>query len=72
MWFGNLGNIDEVHVYGHSIEDVDIPYFKEVGKCADQNARWKFFYYDEDMMGHYMDVAKQLRLNNDRFEMVEV
>lgn len=71
MWFNSLGNVDEVMVYGHSIEEVDLDYFKEVNRCVDSKAQWKFFYYDEDEVDHFNDVAKQLGLNIERFELVE-
>lgn len=71
-FFDSLGNVDEVRVFGHSIEEVDIDYFKIVDHCVDAKSHWTFFYYDEDAINHLNDVAKRLRLNKDRFELVEV
>ena len=72
MWFDSIENVDEVTVYGHSIEEVDIDYFKEVCRCVDAKAYWTFFYYDEDAINHFNEVAKELGLNENRFELVEV
>ena len=69
-FFNSLGNIDEVKVYGHSIEEVDMPYFEEVRKSVGQNARWKFYCHDVNNMGHYEDVANRLVIGKDRFEVV--
>lgn len=72
MWFNSIGNVDEVTVYGHSMGEVDIDYFIEVNRCVDNKSHWAFFYYDEDAIYHLNDVAKELGLNKDRFELVEV
>lgn len=66
-FFYSLGNIDEVMVYGHSIEEVDIPYFEEVKKNVDQNAQWKFYCHDECKVGHYENVAERFGITEDRY-----
>lgn len=65
-FFDSLGNIDEVKVYGHSIEDVDMPYFEEVKKNVDQKAKWTFCCHDESKVGHYRNVARRLGVSKDR------
>lgn len=70
MFFDSLGSIDEVTVYGHSIEDVDMPYFEEVGKCVNASTRWTFYCYDDEKQGHYEDVARRLGLVKGRFDII--
>lgn len=67
MFFDSLGNIDEVMVYGHSIEEVDMPYFEEVRKSVDQNAKWQFYCHDESKIGYYKEVAQMLGLGKSRY-----
>ncbi len=45
-FFRSLGNIDEVYVYGHSLNDIDLPYFQEIVKHIDPGASWTVSYYD--------------------------
>ena len=66
-FFGSLGSIDDVMVYGHSIEEVDLPYFEEVNKNVDQNAKWTFCCYDESKVEHYKGVAQMLGLGKSRY-----
>lgn len=54
-------------VYGHSIEEVDMPYFEEVNKCVDQNAYWQFYCHDESKIEHYKGVAQMLGLGKSRY-----
>lgn len=70
MFFDSLGNIDEVKVYGHSIEEVDMPYFEEVRKGVDQNAQWHFYCHDDEKQRHYEDVARRLGLVKGKYNIV--
>lgn len=69
-FFDSLGNIDEVKVFGHSIEEVDLPYFEEVKKNVDQNAQWQFYCHDDEKQRHYEDVARRLGLMKGRFDII--
>lgn len=62
--------VDEVMVYGHSIEEVDMPYFEEVRKNVDQYAKWTFYCYDESMIGHYESVAMGLGLPKGKYDII--
>lgn len=44
--FQALSNIDEVWVMGHSMSDVDQPYFAALRDSVAPGARWKISYYD--------------------------
>ena len=71
MFFDSLGSINKVVVYGHSIEDVDMPYFEEVGKCVNAaSTRWTFYCYDDEKKKHYEDVARRLGLMKGRFDII--
>jgi hypothetical protein len=48
-FFGALQNIQEILVMGHSLSDVDLPYFKEIIRNVDgHNVRWRFSYHHDD------------------------
>ena len=57
-------------VYGHSIEEVEMPYFEEVRKNIDQNAKWTFYCYDESKIVHYESVAMGLGLPKGKYDIV--
>lgn len=69
-FFDSLGTIDEVKVYGHSIEVVDLPYFVEVKKNVDQNAQWQLYCHDESKVGHYRNVCKRLELKEESIDII--
>ncbi len=44
--FGEYAGVKEVHIMGHSLGDVDIPYFAEIKKAVESNAEWFLYIYD--------------------------
>lgn len=70
LFFDGLGNVDEVMVYGHSVEEVDMPYFEEVEKSIAPGAHWTFYCYDKNKVRHYDDVAKGLGVSGSRYKIV--
>lgn len=60
VFFDGLANVDEVMVIGHSIADVDMPYFIEVKKCVNATTQWQFSYHNDKEIKHIEDVANKL------------
>ena len=57
------GKITDVHVIGHSLAKVDMPYFSEIhSQCP--NAIWNIYYYDpyctKTMNVHHREISKKL------------
>lgn len=42
-----LSTINKIVVYGHSLSEVDTPYFSEIVKHASKNAQWFFSVYNK-------------------------
>jgi len=68
-FFDGLNPIDDVTVIGHSMADVDLPYFEEVKRCVETNTKWHFSYYDENEKSHIKDVAAQLVIASNKYDM---
>jgi len=52
-YFRSLSGVIEVVVIGHSINDIDLPYFKEVAKYA-PNCRWAVYSYKTSDSKHHV------------------
>ncbi|RUO26592.1 hypothetical protein CWE09_07780 [Aliidiomarina minuta] len=52
--FESLANISEIVVLGHSLNDIDLPYFSKVAEFA-SNARWLVCYYKEEEEGFLVE-----------------
>ena len=70
LFFNGLGTVDEVIVYGHSIEKVDIGYFEEVKRNVYANAHWRFYCFDENRKRHYNDAAIRLGIARGQYDVV--
>lgn len=46
--FNSYREIGEIHIYGHSMGDVDKPYFKEIKKHSLPNSDWYIYIYCDD------------------------
>ncbi|CAG37067.1 hypothetical protein DP2338 [Desulfotalea psychrophila LSv54] len=46
-YFKNLENVEVVVVIGHSLNDIDIPYFKKISNVT-QSSKWVVSQYSED------------------------
>lgn len=52
-FFHSLGSVSTINVIGHSLNDIDLPYFAEVAKNT-QNAKWKVYCYNPEDKGHHI------------------
>ncbi len=43
--FAALSDVDAIHVLGHSLSDVDLPYLREVAKHARPSAQWRISFH---------------------------
>ena len=46
-FFESLSDVDEVIIIGHSLNTVDMPYFKKVFNSISDNVIWKAYYFEE-------------------------
>lgn len=53
-YFEKLACISEIVVIGHSLNEVDLPYFKRLSDCAPE-AKWKVSYFSDDEKASHID-----------------
>lgn len=63
-FFDNLHDIDEVTVIGHSLADVDLPYFDHLAKSVSPTAKWTATYYAEDEQAKHHRTLSNLGIQN--------
>jgi len=64
-YWSSLSQIDEVNVYGHSLSNVDLPYFKKVKESIKTHARWNFSYYSSEDVENIKQMIAKLNLSID-------
>lgn len=63
-FFRRLNEIDEVVVIGHSLGDVDMPYFKRIVEITNIDTPWTILYHSEDEKDGMEIKARCLGLKN--------
>lgn len=56
----NFDAVERVIIIGHSLGDVDLPYFEEVKKRVNGNTEWHVYYYDENHIEIFRDKLTQI------------
>lgn len=62
QFFSGLSDIEEVYVIGHSLSEVDYPYFKEV--CQKCKAKWHIGFHSLDDMQRLLVFIDKMGLSN--------
>ena len=63
-FFAGLANVDEVFVLGHSLAEVDLPYFQKLAESVKTGAKWLATYYDPDDQQTHYDTLTGLGITN--------
>ena len=56
-------NVSEIKVIGHSINDIDLPYYKIISQKTKKDAKWNIFFKDKDSMLKQYGVRKETLIN---------
>ncbi|WP_026528728.1 bacteriophage abortive infection AbiH family protein [Butyrivibrio sp. VCD2006] len=67
-YFSKYGNVDEVHILGHSLGEVDWPYFAEIKRNIKPKAKWYFYEHCEEGEA---DARRQKEFENRKCMLVE-
>ncbi|MAA70094.1 MAG: hypothetical protein CL679_00025 [Bermanella sp.] len=63
-FFAKLGNINEIYVLGHSLADVDLPYFKKLKQSVRPDAKWVATFYNATDEEAFSDILTGLGATN--------
>ena len=62
-WLNNLSEIRDVYVLGHSLGEVDLPYFQVIKEAATLDAKWHFSYHNDKDKDNITKRADELSIN---------
>lgn len=71
-FFGQLSNIEEVFVLGHSLSQVDIKYFQMIFNTVPQNATWRVSYYSVEQKEKFTETLISIGVSVDKISLVEL
>ncbi|MES9797827.1 AbiH family protein, partial [Bacillus toyonensis] len=56
----NFDAVERVIIIGHSLGDVDLPYFKKVKERVNENTEWHVYYYRENEIENFRDKLNKI------------
>lgn len=59
-FFKSLKGVDEVYVYGHSFNDIDMDYFKKIRRSVLPDAHWTVSYYKDEEKAKFEYILKHV------------
>lgn len=62
-FFGQLGEVTDIYVLGHSMNDVDLPYFIKVNQSVSVDANWHISVFDDSDRNNKQHVVEKLQLD---------
>ena len=65
-YFKSLYNIKEIYIIGHSLNEIDLPYFKEIKDNIKNNVEWVLFFKDK------CDYSKNLKEKKEVFRKIGI
>lgn len=69
--FSQLSNVKDVYVLGHSMSEVDLPYFEKIKQNLPQSAKWHISVFSEVDINNKKQVVDRLGLGNVGFIRME-
>jgi hypothetical protein len=72
QYFEELKDIDEITVLGHSLNDIDILYFKEITKHTKPYTKWLVSYYRDEELSAYKDKIIKIGVQENQISMIKI
>ncbi|PJJ67337.1 bacteriophage abortive infection AbiH family protein [Chryseobacterium geocarposphaerae] len=67
-FFKSLSKINDIIVLGHSLNSIDMPYFKMIKKYSNEAAKWKISYYSNDEKARHLKSLRKIGIQESRIE----
>jgi len=71
-FFSSIGKYKEIFILGHSLSDIDLPYFEEIFKNSSPNAEWKVSYYNGEEGKKHFETLISLGIRKDKIELFKL
>ncbi|MBY0480828.1 MAG: bacteriophage abortive infection AbiH family protein [Chitinophagaceae bacterium] len=74
-FFFSIRNIQHIHVLGHSISEVDLPYFQKLCESISPAVTWHVSFYNDAERGRHLQTLTNLGIDPamiQQFELVEI
>ncbi|EJQ32402.1 hypothetical protein IEC_05414 [Bacillus toyonensis] len=71
LFLMNFDAVERVIIIGHSLGDVDLPYFKKVKERVNENTEWHVYYYRENEIENFRDKLNKIGIIEQYIEFIQ-
>ena len=71
-FFESVKDYDEINIYGHSLSQVDMPYFQEIYKHSNKETKWKVSHYNLNGKKHNFENMSKLGVSSNKLDLIEL
>lgn len=70
-FFKSIKDIQEIVILGHSLNSIDLPYFKEIKNNAKNSPNWKVSFYNDENITH-MKTLQEIGVSKNKIEFFQI
>ncbi|MDR2907390.1 MAG: bacteriophage abortive infection AbiH family protein [Bacteroidales bacterium] len=71
-FFDKLSSIDSIYILGHSLNDIDLPYFRHIYSKTGCNVTWHISWHKEDEKNDYKVKLKNIGVCESKIKMIRI
>ncbi len=72
QYFRNIHDIKEIFIFGHSMSDVDMPYFEKISRVIKSDVNWFVSYYDKNEKEEIEFALKHLNISSEFYQLIKL
>jgi hypothetical protein len=70
--FSTLIDIEAIHIFGHSMSNIDMPYFEKISNAIKPNCQWHVSYYCINEKEHIIRTLEQLNIKPELYNLFKL
>ncbi|MFK7901175.1 MAG: bacteriophage abortive infection AbiH family protein [Cyclobacteriaceae bacterium] len=71
-FFNRINQVDNIYVLGHSLAEVDLPYFREIAKHISKDTHWFVSYFRESEIANRKAVVMSLGIDESKIHLTTI
>lgn len=71
-YFNSLNNIEDVIILGHSLSEIDMPYFNHIANKVSSRAKWKISYYKKDEKKSFLKKLQGMNIDKANINFIKI
>lgn len=71
-FFSTLSKFKEIFIFGHSLSNIDLPYFEEIFKHSNADAEWKVSYYNGEEGKKHFETLIKIGVKKDKISLFKL